>query len=148
MSEVITISGGTLLTKSLKQARAQHIVQSVNNGRVNPLDAYMQSKFIIECLEEANQLIKEEAMQEAARYPKGDRVRLGVAFDLREGQERIDYDADPEYARIKAELKAREELLKQATKGKGETLDPGSGEVIAKLPIKGTAPAIAITFPK
>jgi hypothetical protein len=102
----------------------------------------------METLALALEQLKPYAMAEAEQFPKGDRKALGVSFELKEGTDRIDYDADPEYCRLKATLKAREELLKQATKGKGETLDPDSGEVIAKLPVKGSSPTIAITFPK
>jgi len=60
----------------------------------------------------------------------------GVLFEKRNSGDRLDYEKDAEYARLKTLLKQREVLIRKATKSDDEVIDPNTGEVIKPVPIK------------
>jgi hypothetical protein len=128
--------------------KAQVIVQTVENGYTSALQMYIQAKYINEVTAQILEKLKGAAYTEAELYNSGERTIAGVDFDTRKGSERIDYDADPEYARLKAQLKERETLLKQAVKVKGKVVDESTGEVIPVVPVTVSPASVVITFRK
>jgi hypothetical protein len=67
---------------------------------------------------------------------------------LKEGSLTPNYEEDEVYADLKAQLKAREELLKIAFRQAGKTaiFDESTGEQVPVCTAKATKPSIAVTF--
>ncbi len=136
------------MTRATITAKANLFIQAVESGHEAPLKTYIRAKYLHEVAALVLKELKDAAFYEAEQYYRQERTVLGVDFDTRNGSTKPEFEADPEYCRLKALLKQREELLEQATKGKGVTLDPGTGEVLKPLPVKYTAPSLVITFRK
>jgi hypothetical protein len=146
--KLINISSSVEMTKTTMQEKAKVFVQAVASGNVSALHMYIQAKYLNEVTAQIIEGLKAPAYTEAEQYNAGERVILGVDFDTRKGSERLDYEADPEYARLKEQLKEREALLKQAVKVKGKVIDETTGEMVPSVPVMVNPSSLVITFRK
>jgi len=147
---IVWVNEPTNLSKKELTARSAVIITRVKNGEVSALEAYLISKGIEKIAKNIQEGIKDEALTEARLYNERDREKMGTKFNLGSGRTSYDYEADPEYRLLKAELKRREGLLDEAINAseKGLTvLDPATGEIISPPPIKSsTGEFITVTF--
>jgi hypothetical protein len=127
---------------------AANMISLVEDGEVNPLEFHIKAKALSKALAEVIAKTEELTREEAMTYSQKQFEAFGATIQLKEGADTPDMDIDPILRELKAKVKDREELLKQAykMKGKGEIVDPSTGEFVPALPPKPTKSSIAITF--
>ena len=119
----------------------------INEGEVNPIEAHIKLKAIVKACEVAIKATEQTVADEASKHGKTFQA-FGAEVSLKEGSLTPNYEEDPTYADLKAQLKEREEILKLAFRqaGKSAIFDEVTGEQIPVCTAKGTKPSIAVTF--
>jgi hypothetical protein len=127
---------------------AANMISLVEEGEVNPLEFHIKAKALSKALADVIAKTEELTREEAMKYSQKQFEAFGATIQLKEGADTPDLDIDPILRELKYKVKDREELLKQAykMKGKGEIVDPSTGEFVPALPPKPTKSSIAITF--
>jgi hypothetical protein len=143
---LITIPKSDICKAEIAQI-AQHLTDRINEGEVNPVEAHIKLKAIVKALEVTIKATEEVVTTEAAKHGKTFQA-FGAEITLKEGSIGPNCDEDATYAALKAQLKAREELLKIAFRQAGKTaiFDESTGEQIPVCTAKGTKPSIAVSF--
>jgi hypothetical protein len=123
------------------------ITCKVLGGELDALTAHVRCKALIKGLEAILANIEQVALDEAYRAGNGNIVE-GASVQLREGHGMPDFTQDEVCNNLSVQLKARQELLKQAFKmnGKAAIVDPDSGEVVPVLPMKPNKTTLTVTF--
>lgn len=152
MSETTTTAllvQGIPLTKAAIQQFAQETADLVlEDGSINPLDAYMKLKFIEQAAKDAQEQIKDSAMTEAMKYHRAERTMNGVAFDVRHTNGPLDWSQVPAITELEAEIKRIKAVIEGAAAGGLSEAMIADGVVVAVPPRKAGSVALAITFPK
>ena len=143
---LITIPKSDICKAEIAQI-AQQLTDRINDGEVNPVEAHIKLKAIVKALEATIKATEHTVADEASKHGKTFSA-FGAEITLKEGSLTPNYDEDPIYADLKAQMKAREELLKMAFRnaGKATVYDESTGEAVPVCPAKGTKPSIAVTF--
>jgi hypothetical protein len=143
---LITIPKSDICKAEIAQI-AQQLTDRINDGEVNPVEAHIKLKAIVKACEVAIKQTEQTVADEAAKYGKTFQA-FGAEITLKEGSLTPNYEEDPIYADLKAQLKAREELLKIAFRQAGKTAiyDESTGEQIPVCTAKGTKSSIAVSF--
>ena len=89
------------------------IVQAVENGVVNPLDAFASFNKLEKLFKEAKVKIDELARDEAEKYTAKTFTFGNVEFTRKDGAKKLNYSEDLLYSNLQTQLKAREELAEQ-----------------------------------
>jgi hypothetical protein len=115
---LITIPKSDICKAEIAQI-AQQLTDRINEGEVNPIEAHIKTF-----------------------------QAFGAEITLKEGSLTPNYEEDEVYADLKAQLKAREELLKIAFRQAGKTaiFDESTGEQVPVCSAKATKASIAVTF--
>lgn len=92
------------------------IVEGVESGVINPLDAFASFNKLEKLFKEAKVKIDELARDEAEKYTSKTFTFGNVEFTRKDGAKKLNYSEDLVYSDLQAKLKAREELLKVAQK--------------------------------
>lgn len=127
------------LTKANLKADSSAIINSVKEGLLNPLDVFLQAKYLNELTKSILEGIKDETLNEIDLYTAKDRTKYGIEFSRRAGYEKLNYEVDTEYLVLKTKLKAREALLKNARvlqKQNIITVAEDEGDVIVAPPVQ------------
>jgi hypothetical protein len=120
------------------------IVEAVENGVVNPLDAFASFNKLEKLFKEAKVKIDELARDEAEKYAKT--FTFGnVEFTRKDGAKKLNYSEDLLYSNLQAQLKAREELLKVAQKS---TIYDDEGVEVPKVSISYNKDSLVVKFTK
>ena len=109
------------------------IVNKVDLGELNGLDAFSLYKKLEKAFTEAKKTIEGAALDEAEKFCASSFESNGQKYELRNGATRFSFDHIEEYKEKKAELKALEEKYKLAYKNNKlnlSSLDESTGEVI------------------
>ena len=109
------------------------IVNKVDLGELNGLDAFSLFKKLEKAFTEAKKTIEGVALDEAEKFGSSTFESNGQKYELRNGATRFSFDHIEEYKEKKAELKALEEKYKTAYKNNKlnlSSLDESTGEVI------------------
>lgn len=109
------------------------IVNKVDLGELNGLDAFSLFKKLEKAFTEAKKTIEGAALDEAEKFGTSSFESNGQKYELRNGATRFSFDHIEEYKEKKAELKALEEKYKLAYKNNKlnlSSLDESTGEVI------------------
>jgi len=112
------------------------IVQQVIEGEINPLIGYAQLSQIEKQAKEAKEIVKDLAISEAAKYPKGRFSESGATFELSE-RKVWEYDHIPEWIQKQNELKAIEERAQLSAKA-NLNINGDTGEFITPATYKST----------
>ena len=88
------------------------IVEAVEAGVVNPLDAFASFNKLEKLFKEAKVKIDELARDEAEKYTAKTFTFGNVEFTRKDGAKKLNYSEDLLYSNLQTQLKAREELLK------------------------------------
>lgn len=135
----------TQISKGLIEEQKQTILQRIEDGELDALKVMVVLTMYKKILEgddnKSNGLrhmVESHARTEVYKYGK-EAVAFGVQARIGTTGDRYDYDADPIYSDLKAQLKARENLLKTAVKMKESIFDESTGEVVPKVPLKSPA---------
>jgi hypothetical protein len=120
----------------------------IMNGELDPLAAHVRAKAVMKALELIIKQTEQLAIDETFKYAGKTFEAFGAEISHREGADGPNLEMDDRYNAIKATLKDREALLKQAYKmrEKCAIYDQQTGEEIPVLPPKFTKPSIAVTF--
>jgi hypothetical protein len=121
------------------------IVQAVENGVVNPLDAFASFNKLEKLFKEAKVKIDELARDEAEKYTAKTFTFGNVEFTRKDGAKKLNYSEDLLYSNLQAQLKAREELLKVAQKS---TIYDDEGVEVPKVSISYNKDSLMVKFTK
>ena len=143
---LITIPKADICKAEIAQI-AQQLTDRINEGEVNPIEAHIKLKAIVKACEVAIKQTEQTVADEAAKHGKTFQA-FGAEVTLKEGSLTPNYEEDEVYADLKAQMKAREELLKIAFRqaGKSAIFDEVTGEQIPVCTAKGTKSSIAVSF--
>ena len=119
------------------------IVEAVENGVVNPLDAFASFNKLEKLFKEAKVKIDELARDEAEKYTAKTFTFGNVEFTRKDGAKKLNYAEDLLYSNLQAQLKAREELLKVAQKS---TIYDDEGVEVPKVSISYNKDSLMVKF--
>jgi hypothetical protein len=119
------------------------IVEAVENGVVNPLDAFASFNKLEKLFKEAKVKIDELARDEAEKYTAKTFTFGNVEFTRKDGAKKLNYSEDLYYSNLQAQLKAREELLKVAQKS---TIYDDEGVEVPKVSISYNKDSLMVKF--
>jgi hypothetical protein len=119
------------------------IVEAVEAGVVNPLDAFASFNKLEKLFKEAKVKIDELARDEAEKYTAKTFTFGNVEFTRKDGAKKLNYSEDLLYSNIQAQLKAREELLKVAQKS---TIYDDEGVEVPKVSISYNKDSLMVKF--
>jgi hypothetical protein len=119
------------------------IVQAVENGVVNPLDAFASFNKLEKLFKEAKVKIDELARDEAEKYTAKTFTFGNVEFTRKDGAKKLNYSEDLLYSNLQMQLKAREELLKVAQKS---TIYDDEGVEVPKVSISHNKDSLSVKF--
>jgi len=108
-----TLSVINLLPSTKEQVKsfASDIISQVKEGALNPLTLKAQLKFIEKTISEVDKGIKDEFMNEAAKYGKSFEYK-GWKIEAIESGTTYDYSSDMIWCDLKEKIKERETFLK------------------------------------
>jgi hypothetical protein len=143
---LITIPKSDICKAEIAQI-AQQLTDRINDGEVNPVEAHIKLKAIVKALEATIKATEQTVADEASKYGKTFQA-FGAEITLKEGSLTPNYEEDEVYADLKAQMKAREELLKIAFRQAGKTaiFDESTGEQVPVCTAKATKASIAVSF--
>jgi exonuclease VII small subunit len=121
------------------------IVEAVENGVVNPLDAFASFNKLEKLFKEAKVKIDELARDEADKYTEKTFTFGNVEFTRKDGAKKLNYSEDLLYSNLQTKLKAREELLKVAQKS---TIYDDEGVEVPKVSISYNKDSLVVKFTK
>jgi hypothetical protein len=121
------------------------IVEAVEAGVVNPLDAFASFNKLEKLFKEAKVKIDELARDEADKYTEKTFKLGAVEFTKKQGASKLNYSEDLFYSNLQAKLKAREELLKVAQKS---TVYDDEGVEVPKVSISYNKDSLVVKFTK
>ena len=119
------------------------IVEAVEAGVVNPLDAFASFNKLEKLFKEAKVKIDELARDEADKYTEKTFKLGAVEFTKKQGASKLNYSEDLLYRNLQAKLKAREELLKVAQKS---TIYDDEGVEVPKVSISYNKDSLVVKF--
>jgi hypothetical protein len=119
------------------------IVQAVEAGVVNPLDAFASFNKLEKLFKEAKVKIDELARDEAEKYTAKTFTFGNVEFTRKDGAKKLNYAEDLLYSNLQMQLKAREELLKVAQKS---TIYDDEGVEVPKVSISYNKDSLMVKF--
>ena len=111
------------LNKGTLNAQVQNIVNSVENGNVNPLEAFIFLNFMQKVADTARKKLLDQAIVEAEKYPEKEADVYEATVTVKNGAGRFTY---PDH------IKDAQEQAKDAYKAalKGHTITNKDGEII------------------
>ena len=121
------------------------IVEAVEAGVVNPLDAFASFNKLEKLFKEAKVKIDELARDEAEKYTAKTFTFGNVEFTRKDGAKKLNYSEDLLYSNLQTQLKAREELLKVAQKS---TIYDDEGVEVPKVSISYNKDSLVVKFTK
>jgi exonuclease VII small subunit len=119
------------------------IIEAVENGIVNPLDAFASFNKLEKLFKEAKTKIDALAIVEAEKYTSKTFKLGSVEFTRKDGAKRLNYSEDLLYSQIQEKLKAREELLKIAQK---QTVYDDEGVEVTKVSVSHNKDSLMVKF--
>jgi 2C-methyl-D-erythritol 2,4-cyclodiphosphate synthase len=119
------------------------IVEAVEAGVVNPLDAFASFNKLEKLFKEAKVKIDELARDEAEKYTAKTFTFGNVEFTRKDGAKKLNYSEDLLYSNLQSQLKAREELLKVAQKS---TIYDDEGVEVPKVSISYNKDSLMVKF--
>ncbi len=147
MFDLINIIPNQGLSKKVIANQSENVIQRIKDGDLDPIKAMIAAKAMEEVVKAVLSYTRDTAIGKAEEY-KGQSI-YGATLQVRNTGATYDYEADQEYSLYKAQLKAREELLKEAIKSRSGKALTEDGEVVKAPPIKSIGgQTIAISFKK
>ena len=164
MTELTTFNSAIeldeIVSKTNLERLTRHLVQLIEDGEVNPLDAIVKMHAMGKLVEGVtkNIMVKDVVRAELERYGTKTVKYEGVTFQLKAVSTRYEYSVcnDPVWQRLKnnadiaaAALKEREEFLKAIPLEGFTQVDPLTGEVVQTVrPEKRSEEGYSITIDK
>jgi len=123
------------------------ILQAVENGVVNPLDAFASFNKLEKLFKEAKVKIDELARDEAEKYTAKTFTFGNVEFTRKDGASKLNYSEDLLYTKLVEKVKEREELLKVARKQSNPFYD-SEGVEVPKVSVSYNKDSLVVKFTK
>ena len=131
---------------------AEDLVSSVNEGLVNPLEAFVAIKHMEEVCKLANKQLKEQAIEESETYgvESKDLSAYGAKIQVKNGAGRWNFSHIKEISQLEDQLKELKDSHKTAYKMrlKGNQMVTDDGELIKPAYYLDGAQVIAIKLKK
>lgn len=141
------------INKTSLEVLADEITLSVDEGEKSGLEVLIQAKGLEELSKMIQSKVKDVAMSEAEDYGSGESRIRGVGFTIKNLPNKLDFSGDEVWCSIsnkieelKAQLKSREEDMKNAMKYGGLSTD--GGYIPAAKVKEFGGQTIQITIPK
>jgi hypothetical protein len=138
-------------TEYLKQI-VSSMVDEFENGNVSALDLYIELKSIENFVGDHISNISDDALSDAEQYGKGEHIRNGVIFAVRNGAGRWDFKHVPEWNAKKKEIETIETGLKSlynlVQANPGQYVNTDTGEVPTLPAYNKSKDSLMIKFPK
>lgn len=115
--------------------KIQNVVNAVENGEINGLEAFIVFKKLEDAFKRAKAVIEEHAHNEADRYNEKSFTINGFTITKKDGSQRLQYNEDDVCLKLSEQLKERQELVKLATKSKSPIYD-NEGVEVPKVSVK------------
>jgi hypothetical protein len=114
--KITAISKAADVSRKATAQTVEETLAAIKSGEINPLEAYLRLKSLADVVAKVlkDPEVQRAALDEADKYDKADRQKLGVSFEVRNGPGRWDFSGDKEWAALDAGKKAREAALKAA----------------------------------
>ena len=146
MNHLVTIPKSDISKADIADIAAGLILR-IEEGEVNPIAAHVRLKAVVKALEQVLKATEDIVRDEAEKHGKTFSA-FGAEITLKEGSLTPNYEEDEVYADLKAQMKAREELLKIAFRQAGKTaiFDESTGEQVPVCTAKATKASIAVSF--
>lgn len=112
------------------------VIQSINLGYTNPLEAFAVFKKLEKLFTEAKKKVDELAIEEAEKYGVTQFEYSNQKFELRNSSRTYDYSNIKEWIDAKQKLKEVEEKYKQVANTNHIVIDQETGEILEKPVIK------------
>jgi len=123
-----------------------NLIEAIQSGFIDPFEAHMRLKAIMQSCEIALKATEEDAMKAAALHGKSG-VYMGNEFRLSEGKTTYKYDKCPNIVELEKQLKSAKELAKTMAHGNKQPFaDTETGEIFYPARIEGGKESITITF--
>jgi hypothetical protein len=123
------------------------IVEAVEAGVVNPLDAFASFNKLEKLFKEAKVKIDELARDEADKYTEKTFKLGAVEFTKKQGASKLNYSEDLFYTKLVEKVKEREELLKVARKQSNPFYD-SEGVEVPKVSVSYNKDSLVVKFTK
>ena len=94
------------------------IAKQVESGNMNPLQGYVMLKQIEAQLKDCFDIVKDQAIDKAEKYGKGEHEAYGCKFQVRNAAGRWDFSNLQEHSEMKQALKDYEDGMKAAYKAR------------------------------
>lgn len=114
------------------QSNIESIKTGIENGLINPLDAFIVYNELKKLLDNAKKEIDEIAQVEADKYTEKTINYNGYTITKTEGRKQIDFSNIQEWVDAKENLKRIEDKYKQVEKSTYLSIDKETGEVLEK----------------
>lgn len=141
-----------ILNKESITTKANELVKQVEEGYVNPLNAYIKVKYMEELAKTTTKKLKDLAIDEAYKYTES---RQGISLygadvKVRNGAGRWKFDHIPEWVALNEQIKALEEKYKTAYKmdKAGDIFLTAEGEIVPKAHYTEYAETISVRLKK
>ena len=138
-----------LMNKRSMNYQVIHIVAEVNNGNVNPLEAFVYLNFMAKIADAAKKKLLDQAIDEADKYPEKEVELYDATVTVKNGAGRYDYSGIKEIEEKEKELMELKEKAKSAYAAKlaGNIItDKETGEIINPAKYKPNSKNITIRF--
>lgn len=149
----LTIVPPALTKASIQEAGKRYAQILLDDGESDILTAYIRLRALKAAVDSALTEIVSQAMDEADRYSRDDRMLLGVKFRNQGGWEQYDFSHDSAWQECKktevtaAEARKKREAFLKALRE--EMIDPKTGEIVSPAVVTGyTSSTLALTFPE
>lgn len=129
--------------KQQREVFVNACVEEIKSGVHNPLNIDIQLKNLEETIKAIREQVKEDILQEIAKYPENTFVYNNVTI-TKKNAVTYDYKNDATWNLLRNQLKAREALLKNVTT---PIADAETGEMIEPA-VKKSTETYSITFNK
>lgn len=126
------------------QAHFYQIVQKVEEGLMNPLDAFIELRSIESALKDAIASVTDAACEERRSYGKEEIVRQGSIVELVEGSPRYSYKHVTQWVSLKEKMKGVEEMSKMASRNMSGYVVDEHGEEVLAAEVSYTKPYIKL----
>lgn len=137
------------LNKASLNTQIQSIVQSVESGNANPLEAFIYLNFMQKVADGARKKLLEQAIIEAEKYSEKETKVYDATVMVKNGAGKYDYSGIKEIEEKEAELKVLKEKAKAAfaaTQSGNIITDKETGEIIMPAKYNPSGQIIAIKF--
>lgn len=149
IESTLPVKSNITLNKASLMTKVKQITQEVNDGKVNPLEAFVFLNWMAKVADGAKNQILDQAIVEAEKYPEKETNVYDAKVAIRSGGGKYDYSGIEEIVKMETKLKALKENAKVAYKSMqtgNQMVNEETGEIVESAKFNPNKQTIAITF--